>query len=500
MTDQRKITVDEARVQATRHAAVGEQFYRQAQFHQALPHYREAVRLWPESPELHYMLASAAWRVDELALVERHYLEALRLNPKHGYAAEALSQWYRSIQRVDLADRYSAAALALDPANPDFIVTRADVLAERGDPQGAWERLEPVLLNPEVADRALILLTRIAPKLGREQQAIEAINRRVREPGPPPLQRPQLHFAAAAMLDRMGRYDDAFEQARLAHAIFPRSYDRHELETRVQRQMDYSTREWLGSLPHATHGSRRPVFILGMPRSGTSLVEQILASHPQVYGAGELDAFAPVAAALSRNGPYPQSLGSLSQAQMDQIATAHLAALEKLNATATHVTDKTPYNFLHLDLIELLFPQAHVIHCVRDPLDTCLSCYMTDFTSGNEFAWDLNNLGHYCRQYRRLMEHWKQVLTIPMLEVRYEDVVRDIEDQTRRMLAFIGLPWDDNCLRFHESQRPMMTASRDQVRQPLYSTSIGRWRHYETHLAPLIAALGEDATHRTVTD
>ncbi|HXE52892.1 MAG TPA: sulfotransferase [Tepidisphaeraceae bacterium] len=480
---------NDAIARARHQAAAGERYYRQAQFHLAVPHYLEAVRLWPSEPDLHYMLASAAWRAGELALVEKHYFQALGLNPKHAYAAEALSHWYRSIRRLDLAQKYIGVALALEPRNPEFVVSRAEVLADMGQADAAWKLLEPLLhANSELADRAGIVYLKIAPRIGREIEATEWVKQAVAKPGEPPLQRPQLLFDLAALLDRMGRYDEAFEAARMAHAVFPRPYDPAQTRAAVDRQISFCTAERLRNLPHATHASTRPVFILGMPRSGTSLIEQILASHPQVFGAGELDPFTGLVNALqSRGVPYPQCLADLTQPQVEQIASRHLSALNSLNATATYVTDKTPYNFQYLDLIELLFPQAKVIHCTRDPRDTCLSCYMTNFSAGNAFAWDLKNLGSHYHQYERLMAHWKRALTLPVIDVQYEQVVANMEQETRRLLDFLNLPWDESCLRFHENPRPVLTASRDQVRQPLYASSVGRWRHYQRHLGELFA-------------
>ncbi|HXE53538.1 MAG TPA: sulfotransferase, partial [Tepidisphaeraceae bacterium] len=144
---------------------------------------------------------------------------------------------------------------------------------------------------------------------------------------------------------------------------------------------------------------------------------------------------------------------------------------------------------LHLELVELLFPQAHVIHCIRDPMDTCLSCYMTDFEVANGFQSELRHVGAYYRQYERLMAHWRRVLRIPILEVRYEEVIADVESQARRMLEFLSLRWDERCVNFHQSRRPVTTASRDQVRRPLYASSVGRWKHYQKHLAELAASL-----------
>ena len=152
-----------------------------------------------------------------------------------------------------------------------------------------------------------------------------------------------------------------------------------------------------------------------------------------------------------------------------------------------------PTNYLYLGLIELLFPDCRIIHCVRSPLDTCLSCYTSNFANGNEFAFELSHLGPYYREYSRIMDLWRQVLTLPTLDVRYVDIVLDTEGQVRRMLEFLELPWDPNCLKFYENRRPVQTSSRDQVTRPIYVSSIGRWKFYERHLGELIASLSTPA-------
>jgi len=281
----------------------------------------------------------------------------------------------------------------------------------------------------------------------------------------------------------------------MGHDARRMSYDSDWIRQKVDRELAYCTPSRLHDLPRASHGSRRPVFIVGMPRSGTSLVEQILASHLEVYGAGELGLMPQIAGLVERLEPdrqweYPRCLDRLSLCACDELAKRYLSELSRLNDTARYVTDKLPTNFLHLGLITLLFPNCHIIHCVRDPMDTCLSCYMTDFAIGNEFAQDLTHVGEYYVQYRRLLEHWQTTLNVPLIEVRYENLVSDLEATTRELLETLNLPWDDQCLEFYRTQRPVGSASSQQVRTPIYQDSVGRWRHYERHLGPLREGLG----------
>ena len=475
---------------ASQAGAAGNALFGQGRFREALEKFREAVAMQPESPDLHYNLACAAWAVGEMQEVKSHLLWIVEQNPEFAKAHDALARYYFQLHDAAAALPYSHSAVRLAPAEAEFLLTHATVLESLGQPAKAWDAAQPVISSAALGDRAASLCARIAPKLGREPDAVNLIATALARPPAHSVFRRQLHFAVATLLDRMGRYDEAFAQATLAHQSMPRPYDPAARSREFDSRINHWTPDRVCALSRATHGSTRPVFIVGMPRSGTSLVEQMLGRHPAIHAAGELDAMNRTAAALDSTGlPYPASLASLTPQQADRIAGVYLGAIHSINASAQYVTDKMPLNFMYLDLIQVLLPESRIIHCVRDPLDTCVSCYLTDFATGYDFASDLHHLGAFYADYRRLMDHWKSVLDLKILEVRYEDVVRDIEGQAKRMLDFLELPWDERCVRFHESKRPVITASRDQVRQPLYATSVGRWKHYERHLAPLRNAL-----------
>ncbi|HMH65088.1 MAG TPA: sulfotransferase, partial [Rhizomicrobium sp.] len=235
--------------------------------------------------------------------------------------------------------------------------------------------------------------------------------------------------------------------------------------------------------------SSAPIFILGMMRSGSTLVEQILASHPAVHGAGELPALSDVVNAARGPGgeAYPDFVAGLDAQGLTQIGEAYLA---KLPAGERHITDKMPTNFFFAGLIHLALPNARIIHTVRDPVDTCVSCFSKLFTAEQYHTYDLAELGRYYRRYQQLMAHWQSALPPGrMLEVRYEDVVADLEGQARRIIAYCGLEWDARCLSFHATDRPVRTASMLQVRQPLYQSALRRAHVYDEFLAPLRDAL-----------
>jgi hypothetical protein len=235
-----------------------------------------------------------------------------------------------------------------------------------------------------------------------------------------------------------------------------------------------------------------------MPRSGTTLTEQIIASHPQVFGAGELTFVADILNKTKRFSPLSsiELMNNFQPLEYQAFAKEYLRMAEELVTTdepVQRITDKMPGNFLQLWFMVLMFPRATFIHCRRNPLDNLISCFTKYFTAGHYYTYDLKSLGEYYREYRRLMDHWREVVPVNMLEVDYEDLVVHQEEMSRKLIAHCGLEWDDRCLSFHESDRPIFTASASQVRQKMYKTAMGRWREYEKHLGPLIEALGEYA-------
>jgi hypothetical protein len=271
-------------------------------------------------------------------------------------------------------------------------------------------------------------------------------------------------------------------------------YDEAVTLGKLARSRAVFTPELIGRLHGLGDPSPQPVFIVGMPRSGTTLVEQILASHPMVHGAGELktmnDVVLTVRGPDGNTIPYPEFVPSLDPAALKAIGARYVALLRELAPQGERVTDKMPSNYYFVGLIHLALPNARIIHTMRDPVDTCISCFSKLFTAEQNHTYDLGELGRYYRRYERLMAHWRRVLPAGrMLDVRYEDVVADLESQARRIIDYCGLPWDDRCLSFHQTDRPVRTASATQVRQPIYSSAVGRWKVYEKFLGPLLDEL-----------
>ncbi|HWE04493.1 MAG TPA: sulfotransferase [Tepidisphaeraceae bacterium] len=477
-------------------ALQGDAFFNEANYQAAFNCFRQCVRLRPAYAGYHHRLALAASKAGYPGDVERHYQEAIRLDPRLCEPHKALAQWLLIHGNIERALHHSGAAHVLAPLDLDTIVTRVAVLDADGQAKQAWTLLEPVISAGSIVWHALVAYARLAPRIGHERQAIGLIQKTLRDGGHSKWQASALNFAVVSLLDAIGDYDRAFSHAHLANELVRPDFDSLANSRVIDDKIRRFTPALLRSLPPATRSTPRPVFIVGMPRSGTTLLEQILASHPAIFGCGELPALHDAASSLQgqqspRNSRDPDGLDLLTPAIADRLAADYMRATDLLDTSAAYVTDKMPGNFDRLWLAEALFPRCHVIHCIRDPRDTCLSCYLTDFEKGNAFSFDLANLASFYRDYRRLMNHWKAVLRVPILEVRYEALVADVKGQTVRMLDFLSVPWNDACLDFHKSKRMANTASREQVRRPLYSSSVGRWRHYEKHIPQLLGLAPE---------
>jgi len=299
----------------------------------------------------------------------------------------------------------------------------------------------------------------------------------------------QLYFELGRLHDKLGSFDEAFESFSKGNLLAGFNFDSEKHTKKIDCRIAAFLPEVMGKLTRAFNRSERPVFIVGMPRSGTTLVEQIVAGHSEVFGAGELR-FLPDLVHSLPSTVYPVDIETITREVLDGLAKQYLDRLDELDQIATRVTDKMPRNFLDLGLIALLFPGARIIHCIRDPLDTCLSIFFQDFTSTHDYSSDLASIGYYYKEYQRLMLHWQTVIDIPIFEVRYEELVDQQEQISREMIEFCGLSWDAHCLEFHQQKRTVATASYDQVRRPIYRSSLARWKNYETYLEPLKEALG----------
>jgi len=320
---------------------------------------------------------------------------------------------------------------------------------------------------------------------------VETARRLAENPETPEDGRIRLNIALGYHADRAGQYRAAFQHLRLGYdAQAARDpFDSDGYSRAIDRLVNTLDRSFYEQATDSGLDSQRPIFVVGMPRSGTTLTEQILASHSQVAAGGEMSMLLKVSyqvGELSRSGkPYPEGLHTTGRVSLRRMGRRYLEQLDRVSTSADRVTDKLPFNFMHLGVIALLFPQAKVIHCQRHPLDNCLSCYFTSFADQIHFANRLDTLGRYYLDYHRLMQHWHDVLPIEILDLPYENMVNDTQGQVAKLLDHCGLPWEDACLDFHRTERGVRTPSRWQVRQPIYKGSVQRWRHYAEELEPL---------------
>lgn len=424
---------------------------------------------------------------------ERH----LQLQPTNIGAKGALGVALQEVRRFDDARKCLREVLEHPQATVADKASAHNNLAgisrEHGKIDDAVNHLEQAVeLHPEdgAAYSNLAALRKFSEKDSRMMARLE---KHVQQTRQPPQVRSRMHFALGKMHDDCGNPDQAFQHFREANDLAGVKYRPAVEEARMDAMIETFTAERMAQLRRQGVDSELPIFIVGMPRSGTTLVEQILASHPDVYGAGELSLIAHASAQLGANlpgqPPYPQSVLEASTEQLQQTAQSYLARLRSFDPQAKRVTDKMPTNFINLGFIATLFPQARIIHCHRNALDVCVSCYFQPFAQPLSFAYSLDALGHYYRQYERMMEHWQSVLGDQIVNVQYEELVENSEDVTRALIAACGLPWNDDCLEHHKTRRSVRTASSYQVRQPIYRTAIARWERYARHLKPLRNAL-----------
>jgi tetratricopeptide (TPR) repeat protein len=468
---------------------------------EAIVCFQEAVRLRPDSPETWNNLGNAYYVQKKAPEAIRCYREAVRLRPSYSEGFLNLGNALREDDRVTEGLACYREAVRLRPDYAKSRINLAAALLEAGDPRAGEANLREALkLKPGAAT---VLSTLIANDLYTDADpGPDELRALLAEPRISPTDAAHLHFTLGRLLDRLGQPDNAFqhykETNRLRRELIQSTRDAHDADENsrfVDRLIALFSPRWFERVRGLGLDTEEPVFIIGMPRSGSSLVEQILSNHPDVAGAGELrdlpNSVQALPARLGTSEPYPDCLTRLEPMVIRQLGEEYLARVRDLAGPARRITDKMLGNFLHLGLIATIFPRARVIHCRRDPLDTCVSCFMQIFR-GMNFSLDLEHLGRYYRDYQRLMAHWQKVRPLPILEVVYEELVADVEAGSRRLVEFCGVPWDERCLRFYENPRPVRTVSKHQVRQPVYSSSVGRWRRYAAHLAPLQKALGVD--------
>jgi tetratricopeptide (TPR) repeat protein len=455
--------------------------------------------------EAHYGLGVCLVQLGKPDQALSNLREAVRLSPDYLAAWQAILGLMTRQRDNNAILKACDEVLRIQPDNTDARAISAWYLARMRKHEQAAQRLRPVLASSGDNLRVGKAFAALAEYMHRHKEAADSLEQLLTKGiARRPDDRREVLFELGRLYDAQGEYDKAFACYRQANDLVIDEISRQFIdertrlgETRVARLLEAHSREKHPHRPRASTRSDLPVFILGMPRSGTTLVEQILVSHPQVESVGEWNLVAKLTDTLpERIGcaePYPWNIERLTEALLDDLAVEYLQRLKERVPGARRVLNKTPGNFNLLGLIDMLFPGARVIHCARNPLDTCLSIYFHPFRNRKVYSGELTDVGRLYRQYRRLMEQWHEVVSIPVMKLRYEDLVEQPEAVTRELVEFCGLPWDERCLRFYEGDRYIRSASHNQASKPIYRHARERWKNYAAHLEPLRSLLGDDA-------
>jgi tetratricopeptide (TPR) repeat protein len=456
----------------------------------AIEHHRKALAISPDYPEAHLSLGFALQSLNRIDEATSHYQRALEIRPGYAEAhhnlATALQMRDRTMEAIPHYQRALTVRPDLAEVHHDLGIA-LQVVGRIEEASDAFEKaLERAPRNARFY-RSLVGCKRIAagdPCVAAMEALAEEMATLSEE------EQMELHFALGTAFAELGQPERSFPHLLKGNALKRRQivYDEAAVLRHFERTRTAYTPEIMRDKQGAGDPSTIPVFVFGMPRSGSTLIEQILASHPKIFGAGELSDFEETAGNFAID---PETICFLTRDDLCPIGASYVSSLKARAPIAARIVDKMPGNFRLAGLIPLALPNARIIHTIRDPIDTCLSCFSKLFSGDQPYTYDLAELGRYYRAYQALMDHWRSVLPKGvMLEVQYEAVVADIEREARRLIAHCGLEWDDACLSFYKTKRVIRTASAAQARRPIYDNSIGRWHRYGEMIGPLCEVLG----------
>lgn len=468
-------------------------YQEQKQYEAAEAAYRKALATQPNFAEAHGNLGNTLKEQGRFDEAIASYRQALRLNPQLVQSHSNLGIALKEMGRLDEAEACHRQALKLNPDNAEAYHNLGNVLDTQGRKEEAVESYRKAIqLKPGFthAYRQLAYIIRFT-----EDNPLIATMETLWKQELTDESRLHLGFALAKAYDDTRQHSRVFAPLNTANTLRRRDYSGkkieniHELAGQLERLFPP---DFLTQYAENDDGDPTPVFIVGMPRSGTTLTEQILASHPAVHGADELVFMRHLALAESQKltgKEYPEAAPLYTSQHLHTISQTYLERIRQIAPSAERIVDKMPSNYKYIGLIRMAFPQARIIHCQRDAMDTCFSIYKHYFAAPQPFAYDMEELGLHYLAYRRIMAHWEKVLPGHIYTMQYETLIENQEAETRNLLEFCGLPWNDACLDFHKTRRDIKTASSMQVRKPIYKTSIRSWEPYRKELAPLIRAL-----------
>jgi Flp pilus assembly protein TadD len=486
--------LDDGRGPAELEHALGMSLLARNRIYEAIRHLRESVKRHPNHADLKTNLGSALDSIRERHDALEQFKKAAELKPKSLVAHRSL---FKSMMRLGYIEeaRRQLEVLAEIPGydeNPTF--HRATINGILGNHEDAINMVEPYFDSAGFRLLALYIFGRSATKTGRTDEAIDRIKQAIAEYSYEEVNDnirdllTRLDFTLGSLLDNKGDYEAAFEAFHQGNVRRHVTYERNKTKKAIDRLIDFYTKNDPSSLPRASLRTNTPIFIVGMPRSGTSLLEQMLDSHPQIYGAGELTSISTMTEqlALDFDSTYPDYTLNLTQEKLNELAGSHVKFLHKLAGHKVRVTDKLPMNYNYLGFISQLFPDARIIHCRRTPEATALSIFFQDFAqvARLSYANNIEDIGFHYRQYLRVLEFWSKALPITIHHVDYEDVVNNPESTTQALCEYLAIPWDPAMLQFHKSKRIVVTASNLQVQEKLYNSALSNWEHYTDQLKP----------------
>jgi tetratricopeptide (TPR) repeat protein len=510
---------------AKAHNNLGSALGQLGRLEEAVVHYRRAAEIDPESATAHSNLGRTLGELGQPEEAVAHLRKALEVNPNYAQAHNNLGTTLRELKRLDEAVAHYRKAIEIQPDYAEAHSNLGTTLSQLGhQAEAVAEFRKAIEIKSDFAEAQSNLGTALS-ELGRLDEAVDHYRKAIQinphfgeayrqlsfsktrsqndddikvmenlfaQPGMPDQQRMHLAFGLGKAFEDLQDYGKAFAFFAEGNALKRKtiSFDLKRWKTHFEKLKETFNRSLFDRHEDAGCSDGTPIFVLGMPRSGTTLIEQILASHADVHAAGELDALSRSIGALFDERKYPQSVSDAPADLFGRIGAAYIRQVRNRSVKQRFITDKMPHNFIHVGMIKLALPNAKIIHCTRDPKDTCVSIFKTYFTSQNHtYAYDQSELGHYYTLYLDLMAHWHSALPGFVHDIAYEDVIADQEGQTRDILALCGLEWDNACLKFYETDRPVKTASAAQVRQPIHKGSVQSWKRYERQLAPLFDAL-----------
>ncbi|MGX5803075.1 tetratricopeptide repeat-containing sulfotransferase family protein [Bradyrhizobium sp. Arg314] len=461
----------------------------------AVDFFRGAVDIRPEQLAARDNLGSSLKQLGQFDAAEEIYRGTIGRNPFHVRARTGLAETLQEAARLDEAITLFRESLSIRPKDAELLYGLGVAMMEKGKLDEAADLARQAVAVAPAMAKAWLLLTQVKRQTERDKElsGMEAEHAKAPQGS---LARMQLSFGLGKANDDLKDYGRAFDYFAEGNAIRRQGIDYDPVRTRDEFEAMKAVfdKAFFENHKPSDISDDTPIFVVGMPRSGTTLVEQIIASHPQVFGAGELNVLKTAVGKqfpMSMPGGFPAGIADMPDSAFAEAGQAYLDMLHTRYPGLRHVTDKMPGNFLLVGFLHMMLPKAKIIHCARDAAATCLSIFKVHFRGdSHRYGYDLGELADFHNLYADIMAHWHKVLPGVVHDVRYEDFVADQEGQTRALMAYLGLPWDDKVLSFHETDRPVRTASAAQVRRPMYQGSVDLWKRYGDRLKPLLDKLG----------